>query len=985
MAERDDGSGDREPVADTLPDARRAELEQMRALAQPYLDRITAELEANPTTLLHRLPAFREATSTDDEQLQDALLAAVLERHIDSGDDLSRELVLSFQRWEGDQPVIGLLQREWAARAFEDMAARREEIEERQAAAAASWPRPLPAHLEERRHRHRLVAAPWLERVERRDEIGRRVQEAWLRSDDLSHENRVRMWAEAGWESKDDLVGDMKEQPGDVQVSIALTWLYESLRDVSSSNMYSSLGVWNDLNRRALPYEADDLELGLGLLEGHQYNWIYGKELVRAIERHSKKAGGTPEQWHDSLRAILAASAGSRRAEYQKMAVRIRSLLGSGDDPAAEAAPRLDVSSIDGPDAWSTTVRERLTERHGDDGGLNALLALLQDSGTAPRPSAVWQRKLAPALAASDAAPAVVRLLLETAIEVRDDLVGRTDAGNWLYSTLGQPAALQIRAAAWTCQLSGVEWAPDLLERLAAHYAELLFAGEPHSGRVVNGAVSALALRAERDSVVRLARLQRAMWHGGLRKHIDRELESLAADAGLTRGQLLELSAPDLGLDDDGRATLPVGSAGSLTLSLDDRCRLVTDWSAPLSELRSSEPERVTELQQHVKQTRASLAVERDRIDGLLAEQPRWSAHDWAASYEQHPVLRAFGRTLVWNVDLGDEIRAGLPGTGAGTFIDLGGAPFAADDEATIMLWHPIVSSDVAEWRSALFERRLVQPVRQVFREVYRLVPDERGPRHYSTRFAGRLVKHQPLRGLLKRRGWKAPGLFVWDAGGPDVAVASRVFPGFGIRAELRYRPEWTEEALDGVPGSYDLVSTDQLRFHPEGKKGADALALEDVPALVVSEAMRDVDLFVSVCSIALDPAWRDVGDDELRQQWREHAFGELVESARIRRDLLERALPELSIADRCSVYERDLVVSGTRATYRIHLGSGQVRVDPDGTPLVVPEKRVGGRELASLFLPVEPDDTLAAVLSTSFLLANDDAITDPALLEQLP
>jgi hypothetical protein len=61
------------------------------------------------------------------------------------------------------------------------------------------------------------------------------------------------------------------------------------------------------------------------------------------------------------------------------------------------------------------------------------------------------------------------------------------------------------------------------------------------------------------------------------------------------------------------------------------------------------------------------------------------------------------------------------------------------------------------------------------------------------------------------------------------------------------------------------------------------------------------------------------------------------------------------------------------------------VRVDPSGTPLVLPERRLGGREFAGLFLPLEADDTLTAVLGTAFLLANDDALSDPAFLSQLP
>ena len=54
-------------------------------------------------------------------------------------------------------------------------------------------------------------------------------------------------------------------------------------------------------------------------------------------------------------------------------------------------------------------------------------------------------------------------------------------------------------------------------------------------------------------------------------------------------------------------------------------------------------------------------------------------------------------------------------------------------------------------------------------------------------------------------------------------------------------------------------------------------------------------------------------------------------------------------------------------------------------TPLVLPERRVGGRELADVFLPVDADNTLTAVLGTAFLLANDDALTDQAILSQLP
>jgi hypothetical protein len=45
---------------------------------------------------------------------------------------------------------------------------------------------------------------------------------------------------------------------------------------------------------------------------------------------------------------------------------------------------------------------------------------------------------------------------------------------------------------------------------------------------------------------------------------------------------------------------------------------------------------------------------------------------------------------------------------------------------------------------------------------------------------------------------------------------------------------------------------------------------LAEVPALLLSEAMRDVDLAVGVDSIAADPSWRDRGDTRHLDYWRQ-------------------------------------------------------------------------------------------------------------------
>jgi hypothetical protein len=113
---------------------------------------------------------------------------------------------------------------------------------------------------------------------------------------------------------------------------------------------------------------------------------------------------------------------------------------------------------------------------------------------------------------------------------------------------------------------------------------------------------------------------------------------------------------------------------------------------------------------------------------------------------------------------------------------------------------------------------------------------------------------------------------------------------------------------------------------------------LDEVPPMVFSEILRDVDLFVGVVSIGNDPAWQD-GGREVRygQYWQNYSFGELSATAISRREILERLIPRLKIASQCTLTDRFLVVQGTRRKYKIHLGAGNIlmepnRKHPDGT-----------------------------------------------------
>lgn len=197
-----------------------------------------------------------------------------------------------------------------------------------------------------------------------------------------------------------------------------------------------------------------------------------------------------------------------------------------------------------------------------------------------------------------------------------------------------------------------------------------------------------------------------------------------------------------------------------------------------------------------------------------------------------------------------------------------------------------------------------------------------------------------------------------------------------------------------GLPG--DRLSVERLKRLDElGRRHtlwygerhevlAESVPIADVPPLVLSEVLRDIDLFVGVASVGNDPTWQDGGPEgRFREYWTSYGFGELTQSAETRRVLLERLVPRLAIADRCTIEGRFLYVKGERHTYKIHLGSGNILMTPNDQYLCIVPKSDPAAPQAG-YLPFEGDRMLAVILSKAMMLADDTKITDPTVLSQL-
>lgn len=387
-------------------------------------------------------------------------------------------------------------------------------------------------------------------------------------------------------------------------------------------------------------------------------------------------------------------------------------------------------------------------------------------------------------------------------------------------------------------------WLPELLERLLPAIA---VAPTPARTLPSQALLFELARSAQEfptpEAAAALRAVRGIVRHAGVPRQLDRGLKRI--DAALSERPEVAFRLPDLGYGPDGvhrasfgeyEARITVGDDVTLTWHRQDGQEL---RGVPAA-IRRDRPVRLTELRALVKRTRAHLTTLTRALEAALLAEAGQPYGRWRVEQAEHPIGRPLTEHLLWEVEVAHgQWRAGLPVEGGRRFIDAAGEPWAvADEDAPIRLWHPAraVPDEIRSWRDHLTERRIRQPFPQVFREVYLPGPAERDTRSRSDRFAGHGLRFRQVYALMKARGWEPAMLGPWDGG--DEGEATRVIAGRGWRGRLflRYAGEARQE---------DFATTGQVGFERRTDDGWRAVPPGEVPPVVFSELMRDVDLFI--------------------------------------------------------------------------------------------------------------------------------------------
>lgn len=513
------------------------------------------------------------------------------------------------------------------------------------------------------------------------------------------------------------------------------------------------------------------------------------------------------------------------------------------------------------------------------------------------------------------------------------------------------------------------------------------------SQKVGFACVQALGSMEHREAISQLARLRAKIKYSVALRLIEKCLHEAAERSGVSVEALEDFAVPTYGLDGAGKIEITIGDAFA-TVGLAAEGDVAVIWrnadgklvkSIP-SHVKKAFPKEVKSVSTLAKELEQTYLAQRYRLESSFVHPRSMSVAHWREYFVDHPLLGLLGRRLIW-VFSNDEHweQAGIWCKDKicgedGNAIDISAA-------TKVRLWHPLSSEapGLQRWRERIFAAAVRQPFRQAYREFYEITEADRQSKMYSNRFAGVVMRQHQFSSLCRARGWSYR---LMGAGFDGFNVPTKLLASWNMHAEFYVdlpsdrKPELLESGLGEQSGAGInlFLASDQVRFYRERKE----IAVDEVPAIVYSEIMRDVDLFTSVSAVGADETWADQGDRGTGVLG--GGLEEFSSIVALRVDLLSRLLPLTTIADRCSMEKTWLVVRGQLGTYRIEVSWGGVLRMGDSRirQLHIPQKLLESVALDMSAFPIDVDHRTEAILRKARVLANDWQIDSPELIRQL-
>lgn len=429
-------------------------------------------------------------------------------------------------------------------------------------------------------------------------------------------------------------------------------------------------------------------------------------------------------------------------------------------------------------------------------------------------------------------------------------------------------------------------------------------------------------------------------------KAVEMALKNLASCAGYADAMRLTLRMETKVIDDSRALLSPIDVEGVIFhLILDEIGKAEIIVKKDGKELKSipgklKKQETVLALTELKKTLTEQYRRARRMLEEAMEDQTVFTLSELSALSE-HPVVYPMLKNLVLTNGTVSGFLAGDGLTNA--YRD----KLSLSPDTGVRIAHPFDLYEQGVWRDFqkyLYDHRITQPFRQVFRELYIKTSEEADLLH-SLRYAGNQIQPAKTVATLKSRRWVA-----------DVEDGlQKVYYKENIVARIYAMADWF------TPADIEAPTLEWVCFS-DRRTGKD-LKISEIAPVIFSEVMRDVDLAVSVAHAGgVDPETS-------------HSTMEM------RAAILSFVLPLFKL-DNVRVEGRHAFITGKLADYSVHLGSGVVHQQGGAMIPVLP---VHSQHRGRIFLPfADEDPKTAEIISKVLLFAEDEKIKDPMILEEI-
>ncbi|MCG7497481.1 DUF4132 domain-containing protein [Vibrio sp. Of7-15] len=337
----------------------------------------------------------------------------------------------------------------------------------------------------------------------------------------------------------------------------------------------------------------------------------------------------------------------------------------------------------------------------------------------------------------------------------------------------------------------------------------------------------------------------------GLKHRTINALDDIAAEKGISRDEIADSVASDLGFNDQGQQNFAFGERtllltlqddGAITLSLDGK----TLKSAPATRKSDDADElkqRRSELSAYRKQIKQAFANAQARLEQAMITGRIFNQRIFSQTWGSNALLAYLARRVVWCFSTeSEDIYVRLDESNQ--FVDINDDEVVWPEGATLTVMHPLNSTSeiCQQWQEIFDDYEIEPPFPQLARLVFTVPDDEKSLRSVK-RYKKTTFSTSRLRTKMERRGWangepqdagNVNWLYKYFASA-NITVAIHMSEGFCMGHD-DFEPEQKIPAIDFHGKRYGRDIPYQ----------AERITLRDVDAIVYSETIADLESVLS-------------------------------------------------------------------------------------------------------------------------------------------